>query len=50
MMKLNDEERKLILDTHNELRHKVASGDDTRGGNSEASNMNALVMLYIFIS
>lgn len=43
MMPLNDTERQIILDLHNEYRNKIATGKDTRGGNSEASNMIALV-------
>lgn len=34
--------RQGILDKHNELRNKLASGADTRGGNQAASNMMAL--------
>lgn len=34
--------RQTILDKHNELRNKVASGGDTTGGNQAAANMMAL--------
>lgn len=34
--------RKAMLDKHNELRNKIASGGDTTGGNQAAANMMAL--------
>lgn len=34
--------RQAMLDKHNELRNKIASGQDTTGGNSAAANMRAL--------
>lgn len=39
---LTPEFRQTVLDTHNELRNKIATGSDKRAGNSAASNMNAL--------
>ncbi|CAG9841215.1 unnamed protein product [Diabrotica balteata] len=41
-MKLNDAERRLVLDVHNKLRNKVATGKETRGPQPKASNMKAL--------
>lgn len=34
--------RRAVLDKHNELRNKIASGGDTTGGNQAAANMMAL--------
>ncbi|CAH1113370.1 unnamed protein product [Psylliodes chrysocephalus] len=39
---LTEEDKQLILDVHNELRNKVATGQETIGNQPPASNMNAL--------
>lgn len=47
MMQLDDDERVLITAVHNELRNNVATGKDTQGGNGEASNMKAFVIVAL---
>ncbi|KAG5892012.1 hypothetical protein JTB14_024452 [Gonioctena quinquepunctata] len=42
IMGLDEKYRTWILDEHNKLRSKVASGQETRGGNEAAANMMAL--------
>ena len=42
MLELKNEERQYMLDLHNYFRNRLALGEETRGGNSEASNMNVL--------
>ncbi|XP_028130822.1 venom allergen 3 [Diabrotica virgifera virgifera] len=39
---LTDADRRLILDVHNDLRNKIASGKETTGAQPSASNMKAL--------
>ncbi|XP_072398672.1 venom allergen 5-like [Diabrotica undecimpunctata] len=41
-MTLNDADRRLVLDAHNKLRNRVATGKETRGPQPKASNMKAL--------
>lgn len=40
---MTDEIRQSLLDLHNELRNKVASGNETRNDQPPATNMNVLV-------
>lgn len=42
MLEFKDEGRQYLLDLHNYFRNRLAIGEETRGGNSEATNMNVL--------
>ncbi|XP_050518010.1 venom allergen 3 [Diabrotica virgifera virgifera] len=41
-LSLSDQDRRLVIDVHNELRNRVATGKETRGPQPQASNMKAL--------
>lgn len=43
MLQLDDEARTWVVEIHNSLRNNVASGNDTRGDNTIATNVNVLV-------
>jgi hypothetical protein len=43
VMQLSDDDRQFILDLHNDLRNQVAIGNETRGEQPPAANMNILV-------
>lgn len=42
---MTDELRQAILDKHNELRNKIAMGEEKTGSQPAASNMNVLVSI-----
>ena len=47
---LTDDEKHIILDLHNELRQKVADGQETRGNpgpQPAASNIASLVSIFV---
>ncbi|CAG9841213.1 unnamed protein product [Diabrotica balteata] len=42
VMQLDDEDRQLVLDVHNKLRNRVATGQETIGPQPSATNMQAM--------
>lgn len=40
---MTDEWRQYVLDLHNQLRNKVAAGNESRNNQPSAANMNVLV-------
>lgn len=49
MTPINEKYQQYILDIHNDYRNGIAIGNDTRGGNSKAANMRAIVSYSEFI-
>lgn len=47
---MTDETRQFVLDLHNKLRNKVASGNETRNEQPPATNMNILVSWLFYVN